>query len=246
MILLWPHTAIAKNISFKASSTHQGKKVILKGEYKTPGNGKYPTVILLHGCGGLLSSVKNSLRNHARALNSNGFATLILDSFGPRNNGNGVVCQRTSSLRSAQAYRGRDVIDAIQHLKTITGSDQKSFFLMGQSNGASVASILAKSGRHAIRAVAAYYPWCGAVPANPAIPLLVMSGESDDWTPPDRCKKIDKPGGRLSVITYPDTHHSFDLNIPVQHYKGHTVGGNSAARSDARKRMIAFFKAALK
>ena len=234
--------SFAENIEFDSTSTYGGSSVRLVGELEKPESlDTSPIVILLHGCGGLRPNVLRSLKHHASFLNENGFATLILDSFGPRRNAGGWVCERTSRLASARVYRAKDVLDTIDFLKSRKDIDSKNIFLMGRSNGASTAATLSyKPGN--IRAIAAYYPWCGVVPTNPSMPLLVLSGAEDDWTPPADCINRDVEGGNLSVIVYPDAVHSFDLDIPVITYKGHKIGGNPEATNDSRLQMIRFFK----
>jgi len=241
-------TSKAETLSVPAASKYNGNPVTLKGEFKKSGGNKLPpVVILLHGCGGLSSPVRSSLRTHAAALRANGFATFILDSFGPRRLTGGRACDSTTSLSRARTYRVRDVQDTIAFLTKEKRIDPENVFIMGQSNGGSVVGkLLGSAGGKNIRAAVAYYPWCGVISANPRRPLLVLSGEADDWTPPDRCKKLDKAGGNLTVITYPDAVHSFDLNISTQTYRGHKIGGNPKAARDSRKRMIAFFKKNLK
>ncbi len=230
------------NVEILSSSKYAGKTITLTGELRKAGGSTRGTVILLHGCGGLQGPVLSSLRSHASSIRSAGFSTLILDSFNPRGISGGWVCGRDSRLASAQAYRQRDVRDAIKFLQTEPGINAKQIYVMGQSNGGSVVSILAKRPVKGLRAAVAFYPWCGAVPSNPRTPLLVLSGEADDWTPPARCKSLDKSGDRLTVVTYPNAVHSFDLSIPVQTYQGHKVGGSTKARADARRKMISFFK----
>lgn len=234
--------AAKTKVKFVSSSTYSGKKIELSGELQTTNHTKRGVVILLHGCGGLQGAVKNSLRAHASSLKSAGFATLILDSFTPRGISGGWVCARDSRMASAQAYRQRDVKDAINFLKSQQTINADRVYVMGQSNGGSVTSLIAHRPIKGVRAAVAFYPWCGAVPSNPKIPLLVLSGQADDWTPPKRCKSLDKSGDRLTVVTYPGAVHSFDLNIPVQTYQGHQVGRNSKARANARRRMVEFFR----
>lgn len=244
MLILANPVFSAENVFFNASVGYGGKPVMLTGTFSKPSNpGKHPVVILLHGCSGLTGPVESSLKKHANALNANGFASLILDSFGPRGNSGGWVCGRISRLASARDYRVRDVRDASAYLDSREDIDANNIFVMGQSNGGStVAMIAARNTVKNVRAAVAYYPWCGIVIKEPLKPLLVLSGEKDDWTSPANCKKRNNPAGGLSVITYPDAHHSFDLDIPVTTYKGHKVGGNPAAARDAEKRMITFFR----
>lgn len=246
MFWVFPVSAIfAQTLNIPTSSRFGGKSVTLIGEFKDAGKQK-PLVVLLHGCGGLDRVVRNSLRSHASALKSAGFSALILDSFTPRGIGGGWVCDSNSRLSNARKYRKKDVRDAVEFLASKSLIDPDNIFVVGQSNGGSVSAQLARRPFKGLRAAVAYYPWCGAVSARPSIPLLVLAGVQDNWTPPERCSRIDRPGGTLSVITYPNAVHSFDLNIAVQSYKGYRVGGNPQARSDSRKRMVSFFKSRIK
>ena len=208
-------------------------------------NGSHPVVVLLHGCSGLEYVVKKSMRRHAARLNQDGFATLILDSFGPRKNSGGWVCERLSRLAHARVYRAQDTLDAIKFLKTRNEIDSNNVFLMGRSNGGSTVATLANK-TDKIRAITAYYPWCGVVPTKPSLPLLVLSGAEDDWTPPADCKNREGHSENLKVIVYPNAVHSFDLDIPVVTYKGHKVGGNPEALRKSTAAMIGFFKKHLK
>jgi len=233
--------ATAETLQIPTNSSFGGKKVTLIGDFKSAGKQR-ATVILLHGCGGLRGAVRTSLKKHASALNRAGFSTLILDSFKPRNIPTGWVCSSIRRLSAARSYRQKDVRDAVGYLISQKLADPNNLFILGQSNGGSVVSLLANRPFKGLKAAVAYYPWCGVVAANPKVPLLVLSGAEDDWTPPAKCVAKDKPGGKLSVVTYPDAVHSFDLNIRVSTYQGHKVGGNSKASSDARRRMVNWFK----
>ena len=232
----------AENVEFKATSTYSGKEVILVGELSFPKtNGSHPVVVLLHGCSGLEPIVKKSMRKHASKLNQNGFATLILDSFSPRKNSGGWVCERISRLASARVYRAQDTLDAVKFLENQKDIDSNNVFLMGRSNGGStVATLTKKTG--IIRAITAYYPWCGVVPTKPTLPLLVLSGADDDWTPPADCKNREGHSPNLTVTVYPNAVHSFDLDIPVVTYKGHKVGGNPEALRKSTAAMIGFLR----
>ncbi|MEM9332439.1 MAG: dienelactone hydrolase family protein [Pseudomonadota bacterium] len=249
LILATPGTTRASEpVTFKSSSTYALKPVHLTGELKVPGNAtKYPVVILLHGCAGASGINKKTLRAHTKALNGAGFATLILDSFRPRGISGGWVCDRDSRLISAIHYRQRDVRDAIKHMEQIPSIDANNVFLMGQSNGGSVAMIMAgKNKNGAIRAAVAYYPWCGFLMNRSNTPLLVFAGEKDDWTPPEDCINRNNPRQGVSIHVYQDTTHSFDFDIPETVYKGHRLKGNAKATRDSRQKMVRFFKKHLK
>ena len=96
---------------------------------------------------------------------------------------------------------------------------------------------------------------------QPIAPLLILSGEKDDWTPAEPCRQLAErsraAGYPVEVKIYPDAHHAFDSNAPVRYDarrnnasspsgRGATTGGNPAAWEDAKKEVAAFFARHLK
>jgi dienelactone hydrolase len=251
---LFSTTAAAQQaVTFPASEPFTSGEIALRAElYKPQGAGPYPAVILMHGCGGWQPSVRHALRIHARYLVKNGFAVLSLDSFGPRKNSGGEVCKSFRNLREARHYRTYDAFDAMRYLRAQAFVDASNVFLMGQSNGGSVALIAANAASSReynrsdppFRAVVAYYPWCGAFGSSRvtlASPLLVLGGGADDWVPPQECQRTKAVGADYQVTIYPEAAHSFDLDIMTQRYLGKLVGGDARATSDSREKMLAFF-----
>ena len=91
---------------------------------------------------------------------------------------------------------------------------------------------------------------------QPLAPLLILSGEKDDWTPAEPCRHLAEgsraAGYPVDIKVYPDAHHSFDNDRPVRYVAqrnnanmpsglGATTGGNAAAWADAKKQVAAFF-----
>jgi dienelactone hydrolase len=218
---------------------------------KPEGEGPFPTVVLMHGCAGLSIFAKMSLNSHARFLNDHGFATVILDSFSSRDKNGGDICSSNDELGAARYYRTFDAFNALVYLNQQSYVDHDNIFLVGQSNGGSVAVMVAGGGTSfnysddlKYTAVVAYYPWCGMYIDYLVSPLLVLSGAKDDWTPPDGCmnQRNTVEGEDLEVVVYPEAHHGFDLPISQKQFAGHTVGGHSPSTKDSRKRMLNFFK----
>ncbi len=92
-------------------------------------------------------------------------------------------------------------------------------------------------------------------------PLLILTGELDDWTPAGPCRAmVDKSraaGYPLEIKIYPGAHHSFDSNSQVRYVaergnpnsltgKGATTGGNAEAWADAKLQVRDFFARHLK
>jgi dienelactone hydrolase len=147
----------------------------------------------------------------------------------------------------------KDAFHAKADLARDPSVDPRRIFLIGQSNGGSVALLAAShdgpnavEGSEAFRAVAAYYPWCGALQPNPALvsPLLVLGAGRDDWVSAHDCRRrfSKTRGAAAEVVIYPEAHHSFDLAIPFQAYAGRHVGGDPGDTEDSRRRILAFFK----
>jgi dienelactone hydrolase len=89
------------------------------------------------------------------------------------------------------------------------------------------------------------------------IPTLILHGAKDDWTPAAPCQIwVEQARGRgepISIIVYPEAHHSFDwIGLPISRrefpradgsgQRGVTIGGNLAARDAARRDLLAFLK----
>ncbi len=238
-------------IKFAASTPYRDQQVTLRANlYKPEGDGPYPAVVLMHGCDGWKQSVRDGLRTHAEYLVRHGFVAFNLDSFGPRKNGGGWVCETFDRLMAARRYRRADALDALKFLQSLDFVEGDNIFQMGQSNGGSVSIRLAQLDSPAFRATAAYYPWCGTFnrlgsKAKLTSPLIVLAGTDDDWTPPADCRTVRATGAEYKVITYPGAVHSFDLNISRQEYRGHTLGYDQTATVDSRKQMVAFFSSHL-
>jgi dienelactone hydrolase len=250
LALALPATA-QQAVTFPAARDYANKPVTLAGDLMKPaGDGPFPAVVLMHGCSGLQPSVAAALTSHARQLVDNGFVALVLDSFGPRDNGGGAVCKSLTDLSEARNYRVEDALQAKAYLAALPFVDGDNIFQMGQSNGGSVALKLAQLDPPEFRALASYYPWCGAFKrfgdsVTLTAPLIVFGGAADDWVPPTACTTATAQGADYKVIIYPEATHSFDLNIEMQRFSGHLVGYNAPADRDSRAQMAAFFKSHL-
>lgn len=240
-------------VKFDATKDYTSNDIQLRGKlYRPKGAGPFPAVVLMHGCGGWQPAVTYSLQNHAEYLTRHGYVVLSLDSFGPRRNSGGKVCESYKALGDARNYRSYDAFDALKYLQSQSFVSPDNIFLMGQSNGGSVAINVAKASApkkygktsQGFRGVVAYYPWCGTFGGNNVdlgAPLMVFGGAKDDWVPPTGCKKVRANGSDLEVKIYPNAAHSFDLEIMQQRYGGHLVGFDQHATQDSRTQMLAFF-----
>jgi len=215
-----------------------------------------PSIVALHGCGGPLPRRD---ADWGRRLAAMGHVVLMPDSFGSR----GLGSQCSSEVRAVRAggLRRLDALAALKWLAARPGSPPGGVVLMGWSDGGT--TVLA-TGRVApdlppglIRGLVAFYPGCRVFAAQarykPAVPLMILIGEADDWTPAAPCRALaEKLPGTVTLVAYPGAYHEFDapdgkltlrtgLATPA-HGRAH-VGTNPAARADALRRVPAFIAA---
>lgn len=181
-----------------------------------------PAIVLLHGCGGLFDGRGALVARHrdwAERFAGWGFVTMLPDSFGPR--GLRAICDLKE--RPVQAWRERtaDAHAALGWLAARPDVDPAAVFVLGWSHGGStVMGVVRRPGEggRRFRAAIAFYPGCAPALAQrgyrPTMPLLILHGEADDWTPIGPCADL---VGRLAgegldarLIAYPEAHHGFD------------------------------------
>ena len=229
------------------------------------GGNQSPAVIALHGCGGLARDRRTldyGRNRYTKIFHDAGWGTLYLDSFGPR--GQGSICAQKPSERTlTEANRRLDALAALQWLARQADVDAKKLVLVGWSHGGQ--TVLASGDRRTESvanapvlpaALVAFYPGCGAydkqVGYQLVAPLLVMSGELDNWTPAPNCKKLSdrlaESGQPVRYVEYADSYHAFDSASPVTQREnvGGTksgkamAGGNPAAREASALEMMRF------
>jgi dienelactone hydrolase len=222
------------------------------------GTPKAAAVVALHGCGGPFPSRDGSW---AVALSKQGRVVLMPDSFGSR--GLGSQCG-VSARTVKEADRRRDAIAAAQWLSAQPGlAPAGGVDLIGWSNGGGTVLTTAREESDLpaglFRRFVAFYPGCATRAKDmgwqPAAPLMILVGESDDWTPAPPCRTFAaRFPGTVDLIVYPDAYHDFDApNRPVRQLSGLATppsgtgqahaGTNEAARADAYKKVPAFLDA---
>ena len=221
---------------------------------KPEGDGPFPAVVLLHGCTGTdrntpHQTVWRGLNQHASLLNKNGYVTLIVDSFSPR----GIVHSCKGEYASDQLA---DAYAAFDHLTSLPFVDGDRVGLVGLSMGGSTALRVAATvhgrAKTDYEAAVAYYPYCFDYLYSFDVPVKILIGADDDWTPARLCSAVaSRDPDHVDLTIYPDTHHSFDLPmggpyvIEMPPGEFHTVAGNPEARRDSQARMLRFFEAHL-
>jgi len=214
---------------------------------RPPGAGRFPAVVLLHGCSGFTEHETAA----AATLRSWGYVALAIDSFGDAN-----LCGNAggSFAEASDAHAALTYLAA----QSFVASDRVA--AMGYSMGGS-ATLEAIERRRLrefptprFRAGVAYYPTCEGVTGNLTVPALILVGEKDDWTPAVPCRKLAahesdigvtrKPGvsAPIDLVVYPGVTHAFDLDFPPHRYLGHVIRPDAAATHDAESRVRAFLR----
>lgn len=198
--------------------------------FKPQGQGPFPAIVAMHGCSGLWSSKNIGLSpRHAdwgRRLAALGYVVLFPDSYGSRDLG--PQCRNDD--RKVEPYRERveDANAARRYLQTLPYVKPDAIGLLGWSNGGS--SVLytvrpkdrPKAGSPDFRAAVAFYPGCTAIADKgdwaTRVPLLIVMGEADDWTPAKPCKTLaDANPDKVKLILYPGAYHDFDNEAQKLH-----------------------------
>lgn len=238
--------------------------------YRPSGGGTHPGMVLLHGCGGLYrsDSARPTARHEdwAERFAAAGYVTLLVDSFGPR--GLRAICRTKERTVSPGVERARDAYGALLYLQSQPEVRSDRIGLMGWSNGGSTTlwtvATRAKARPQTLpkgdfAAAVAFYPGCRAPLLSRAgwssrIPLLILVGAADDWTPAEPCRAlIERERSRdrqVELVVYPGAYHDFDApgqklrvlkNIATTTSGTATTGTDPAARADALKRVPEFF-----
>ena len=221
--------------------------------YRPAGAGPFPAIVLAHPCNG----VSEHTNGWGRLLASWGYVTLAPDSFGPR--GEKSVCGRGRAVTGQM--RVADVAGALDWLNAQPFVRKNEIGLIGHSHGGwttmrAVQGIFGLAQR-GLRAAVAYYPVCSAqFDRNVSVPLLILIGNKDDWTPAENCRHLQAAGFArpelVEAVYYPNAYHSFDSRavgdrtITVADGKSHRLAYDPVAGPDAEARTKAFFDKHLK
>jgi dienelactone hydrolase len=218
------------------------------------GPGPFPTVIALHGCGGLFNREDDLAKREtdwADRLVGAGYAVLFPDSFTAR--GFRQICT-VHDRKIFPKDRADDVAAAVEWLAKKPYIDSKRLALMGWSHGAMTALWAVRQGFMGdgpqIKAAIAFYPGCREIARqadwHPRLPLTILIGAADDWTQPVPCRELAQREG-FKLIAYPDAYHGFDApNSKVRVRKGlgavksgEAHVGDPVARAAAIKEVMA-------
>lgn len=201
---------------------------------KPAGDGPFPAVVILHPCSGPMpNQVRWALR-----FTSWGYVSFLVNSFEHR----GVSSDCTEPHKVSFEMRARDAYDAKSYLATQSFIDPDRIAVVGWCHGAS-GTIEATTlefnypRERLFSAAVAFYPYCkqglGAVNA----PLLILTGELDDWYPAQNCvdnvPEKTKTGHEVVLKVYAEANHFFDVTGLNMTSYDHRLKYNQSAAANA-------------
>ena len=229
--------------------------------YKPEGDGPFPAVVALHGCGGLGNRSEQVLpRYHdwAEQLLKSGRAVLLPDSYGSRDLG--PQCRVKERRVLARRERVADIVASREWLMHQPWAARDRISLIGWANGASALlwavrpQLSARGAEPDFRTAIAFYPDCRVsygLGWSARVPTLLLIGAKDDISSLSACRQmVDGARGRSALTRieiYPGAPHDFDRsNLPLHAISasadaatpehGH-IGTDTEALADSQKRV---------
>lgn len=201
---------------------------------KPEGNGPFPAVVLMHTCAGITEHEES----WSDRLVAWGYVVLTVDSFTPR--GQKHICDGDQEWTTPW-IRALDAYGAKRYLSTRPFVDPTRIAVLGLSHGGKTILEAIKRSNSAglaitpFRAAVAFYPSC-VEPEPIDIPVLVLIGSEDNWTPADHCVAyLDKlqPPHEMTLKVFEGAHHAFDHpGIDIVEF-GHIVRSDPEAAAQA-------------
>ena len=196
-----------------------GKPTTLSAEFRiAQGSGRLPTVVLMHGSGGMGPNIAM----WSNELNAMGISTFAIDGF----TGRGLT-----SVTTNQALLGRlnfilDIYRALDVLAQHPRVDPARIALMGFSRGGQAALYASlkrfnrmwnKSGTEFV-AYLPFYPDCMTTFIDDTDvadrPIRIFQGTADDYNPIAPCRsfvaRLQTAGHDVTLTEYPNVWHAFD------------------------------------
>jgi dienelactone hydrolase len=249
-----------------ANATPLAPRVLPAWRTRPPGAPPFPAVVLLHGCHGVSASTVD----WARWFTARGYVALIVDSFGAR----GIVENCTPrSVELPSSARFDDTVGALRFLHSQPDVDRERIGVIGWSAGGVFAMSVVNGPSlerqrtrgvtlpaPGFRAAVGVYPGgCFSLIHEQTVrPLLVLIGDSEDWTPARVCAEMVAAmrarGAPAEIVVYPGAVHYFAVVGQARAFLpdvanrnrpddccGATVGYDAAAAADAHVRVAEFF-----
>jgi dienelactone hydrolase len=200
-----PRASAEELVKFDSTRTAENDPTLIQGHLTRPrGDGRFPSVVLLHSCLGLPANEQSITEMIAGW----GYVALFVDDFTTR----GIKETCAADFREGPA----DASGALLYLSRLPFVDPKRIAVVGYSQGADTALEIASS-RFAsdlnFIGAAAFYPPCeNRADAKLTIPTLILIGELDNVTPAADCRRLasNQPGDSIKLVVYPGAYHLFD------------------------------------
>ncbi|UHS59782.1 dienelactone hydrolase family protein [Agrobacterium vaccinii] len=184
----------------------------------TPGTGRQPVVVLMHGSGGIGGNVQY----WKNVLNTAGISTFVID---------GVTGRGLKGVGDNQAALGRlnfilDIYRSLDILAKHPRIDPDRIVMMGFSRGGQAAlyssvdrfqKLWNKSGVN-FNSYVVFYPDCGTTYRDDGKvsdrPIRIFQGTPDDYNPIASCQayveRLKQAGADIQLKPYPNAQHGFD------------------------------------
>lgn len=227
-----------------------------------PGNGPFPTVLLIHGCGGLegVSQPNPIMDEYAHSAVAAGWAAAILDSYGPRGWEAPWARPRVcTGLRLRGFHRAADVVAGLDLLAAEPRVDDRHVRVASWSHGGWAVGDLVtlpdpgdgsfRRTMEGVEGIYFTYPFCG-FPSQGGRRDWTWSGavrmvfaERDTVQSMEGCQSLmdrgRKAGARIATVVFPGTTHAFDERVKTD---DSTFRFDEAAAARAHAEFIAWLK----
>ncbi len=246
-VILSSTTLAAESVTFIGlSPTPAQDQLILKANLVKPaGDGPFPAIIMMHGCSGD-TPYQDAWENRFVQW---GYVVLRVDSLTPRKKQ--TFCDMPAPTTKPRA---QDAYDAKAYLMELPFVDKQKIGLVGWSHGGSAALYVVddltpiENRKSPFQCAVLFYPYCFSI-YNLNAPLLILTGEKDDWCPPVKCKPLIESNNfqfEIALKIYENANHCFDWEGLDMVYQGHTLKYNAEAARDAVSQVQSFFAKYLK
>lgn len=250
--------------------SEDGKTELVAYMYVPSTPGPHPAVVMLHGRGGLYSTLKETFDGDSlssrhvmwgRFWAERGYVGLLVDSFGPRGYARGFEAGTNDGSRPASVneitIRPLDAYAALKFLRNRPDVIKDQVFLQGWSNGGSTALSAASTRAPGIsapteitgfRAFLSMYPACAQVMRffsesyKSYAPMLLLIGTDDEEVKPERCAQISEIAKRNGSDWQFVLYPGVEHSYDTPTKKRESVEANKLAAADSKKRAEEFFK----
>jgi dienelactone hydrolase len=212
---------VAQEVTIESTADKGGKIMLPAILHKPAGDGPFPAIVMLSGCGGY-SSPQDAQQQGAwvERLEGWGYVALQVDSFTPR--GSPSVCDNPA--RIGPLTRSYDAYAAKAYLASLPFVDADNVGVIGWSHGGwTIMTVIDKFYRDKsekpFKVAVAFYPFC-TTPADPDTPVRVLIGRKDTWCPASYAESVQRDYKRNNwkseflLTVYPNATHAFDFLWP--------------------------------